>query len=76
MGDVWYLKPGVGLEALTEQAPMLTEEGYGLMLDDIGYLLYGEYLAGQATTREEVRQQIIDAAAGLASGEKLTMRCV
>lgn len=73
LGDVWYLKPGVGLEALTEQAPMLTEEGYGLMLDDIGYLLYGEYLAGQATTREEVRQQIVDAAAGLASGEKLTM---
>ncbi len=73
LGDIWYLKPAVGLEALQRQAPLLMEEGFGLALDDIGYLLYGEYLEDHVVTREEVREQIVSTAAGLAESGKLTM---
>ncbi len=73
LSDIWYLKPSVGLEALERQTPKLTGEGYGVALDDIGYLLYGEYLEGNTSARNVVQEQILQTAAGLSSDEKLTV---
>ena len=73
LSDIWYLKPSEGLEALAAQVPKLKEEGYDSVLDDVGYLLYGEYLQGHATDRKTTLQQIVETVSALASGQKLTM---
>jgi hypothetical protein len=70
-GDVWYLKPSTGLEALRSQAAALAAGGYGIVLDDIGYRLYGEYLQGKSITRGDALDAVTETAMELARTEKL-----
>jgi hypothetical protein len=59
LGDAYYLKPLIGSDILRKQTKDLAKAGYDKwVIDDIGYLLYGEYLDNRVMKREEVRRLI------------------
>ena len=66
LGDLYYLKPRTGVEALLSQTGKLADGGFtGWSLDDIGYQLYSDYLKGNPDTRTVIRELIEETMATL-----------
>lgn len=63
----FFLKPQTALQALEGQTQALAREGRTrFVLDDMGFLLYGEYLTRREQTRAQVKEAIAQTAERLA----------
>ena len=57
LGDVWYLKPELGMSYLVKQLNVIKEHGLNMTIDGCN-LLYGEYLVNEFVSREEMKQKL------------------
>lgn len=72
LGDVWYLKPELGMEYLQNQLAVVEEQGLEMAIDG-GDLLYGEYLVSNFVSREDMKNRLAEIYAGMASSEGMTL---
>ena len=72
LGDVWYLKPELGMEYLQNQMAVLEEHGFQMAIDGAD-LLYGEYLVSEFASREEIKDRLTEIYGEMAAGGSLTL---
>lgn len=64
---LYFVKTSKALDTLENQVSAMAAAGYAnWVLDDVGYLLYGEYLQNKTISREEARLLVQQAVADLA----------
>ena len=72
LGDVWYLKPELGMEYVRNQSAVVKDHGLKMAIDG-GDLLYGEYLVNSFMSRDAVKDRLTDIYGEMAAEESLTL---
>lgn len=70
LGDRYLVKPEMGIVGFQKRAE--TQDA-SFLIDDMGYMLYGEYLENHVTTRSEVMEEITGALESAFSGRGVSM---